>query len=400
MPLSQPASLPNPSAEAVVLSEALVADIVGAVSANGGWLPFDRYMDRALYAPGLGYYTAGSVNFGAAGDFVTAPELGTLFSLTLARQLSQVLEHLRGGDILEFGAGSGVLAANLLAELERLGTLPEHYFILELSPDLRERQREAIAARAPAVLSRVTWLTRWPEAPLRGVVLANEVLDAMPIRVFELDDGKVLERGVGLSAKGLDWVSRQADAEFEAAVRQLLPLPLAQYPMGYRGELNERMMPWFERLGMMLGQGLVLLIDYGGVAADIYRPARINGTLRTYYRQRLLEAPFWRPGLCDLTADVNFTAVALAAEGAGFEVAGFAPQSQILLTGGLETVFGEAFAATTDEIARIRLTQEVKHLTLPDEMGERFWGLALVKDYAGPLPGFEARDYRYRLELS
>lgn len=389
--------LPTPTPEAAALSETLVAEIADEVAASGGWMGFDRYMARALYAPGKGYYSAGLANFGAAGDFVTAPELGELFARTLARQVATVFAALGGGELLEFGAGSGALAAALLDELGRLGALPTRYAILELSADLRERQREAIAARAPEALARVTWLTHWPETPLRGVVIANEVLDAMPVRSFGLAGGRVWEYGVELTHEGLGWASCLADSEFEAAVRRCLSLLIDEYPEGYRGELNDQLLPWFEGLSASLEQGVALLIDYGGAGAEVYRPGRVDGTLRAYYRHRLLDSPFWWPGLCDLTADVDFTAAAAAAENAGLRVAGFAPQSQMLLTGGLEVVFGEAFAAAPDECARLRLAQEVKRLTLPDEMGERFWGLALTRDYDGPLSGFEARDFRYRL---
>lgn len=389
--------LPTPPPEAAALSKALLERIADEVAAGGGWLGFDRYMELALYAPGAGYYSAGSANFGAAGDFVTSPELGALFARTLAHQVADVLATLGGGEVLEFGAGSGALAAVLLAELDRLDCLPVRYAILELSAELRERQHAAIAARVPRALSRLDWLTQWPETPMRGVVLANEVLDAMPVRVFGLAGGQVWEHGVGLSEPGLGWTRRPSDPDFEAAVRHRLPGAVEDYPEGYRGELNERLLPWFMGLADTLAQGVALLVDYGGVSAEVYRPQRTAGTLRAYYRHRLLDAPFWWPGLCDLTADVDFTAAAEAAEAAGLHVAGFAPQAQMLLHGGLEAVFAEAFAAAPDEPARLRLAQEVKRLTLPDEMGERFWGLALSRDYEGRLPGFESRDFRYRL---
>lgn len=397
MPTPQHIPLPEPPADALALSQALVTDIAGEVTGSGGWMSFARYMERALYAPGFGYYSAGLKNFGGAGDFVTAPELGELFARTLARQLSQVLEYLGGGEVLEFGAGSGVLAAHLLNELDRLGRLPKHYFILEISEELRDRQHDVISKLAPSAMARVKWISQWPQAPLRGAILANEVLDAMPVRIFELRDGSIFELGVMLSDQGLSWQARQADADFEAAVRRSLPLSVSQYPEGFRGEFNDWLAPWLVGLSESLEQGIALLVDYGAGASEIYRPSRMKGTLRAYYRHRLLESPFWLPGLCDLTADVNFSAVAQAAEVAGLGVLGFAPQSQILLTGGLEQVFGEAFSEAADESDRFRLTQEVKRLTLPDEMGERFWGLALGKNYSGPLPGFQARDFRYRL---
>ena len=392
-----PEQLPMPDAEAQALSARLSARIGEAVDAAGGLLPFDRYMELALYAPGLGYYSAGLPAFGAAGDFVTAPELGPLFARTLARQSAAVLESLGGGELLEFGAGSGALVAELLAEFTRLGVPLERYRILEVSASMRVRQRETIAARAPEWLERVQWLDSWPQAPWRGVVLGNEVLDAMPVRCFRLDGAAVIECGVVRAGDGLAWGEVPAAADFEAEVHRALGGVPAGYPEGYRGELNLQLDGWFAGLAQNFEQGVALLIDYGDARAGRYHPSRTAGTLRAYYRQRVLEDPLWFPGLCDLTADVDFSAVAAAAEAAGFGVAGFAPQAQMLLGGGLEAAFAEAWAETADTMAQLRLAQEVKRLTLPDEMGERFRAIALSRGDASPPPGFDLRDLRDRL---
>ena len=386
-----------PDAGAQALSVRLGARIGEAIDAAGGLLPFDRYMELALYAPGLGYYSAGLPVFGAAGDFVTAPELGPLFARTLARQSAAVLESLGGGELLEFGGGSGALAAELLAEFTRLDVSPERYRILEVSGFMRRRQREAIAARAPEWLERVQWLDAWPQQPWRGVALGNEVLDAMPVRCFRLEGGGVIERGVARSGEGFAWGEAPAPAGFAAVVRRALGGDLANYPEGYRGELNLQLDGWFAGLAEHFERGAALLIDYGDARAGRYHPSRAAGTLRAYYRQRVLDDPFWFPGLCDLTADVDFSAVAAAAEAAGFGVAGFAPQAQMLLGGGLEAAFAEAWAATADTTAQLRLAQEVKRLTLPDEMGERFRAIALSRGEVAPPPGFALRDLRDRL---
>jgi SAM-dependent MidA family methyltransferase len=392
-----PEHLPMPDAEAQALSEHLCARIGEAIDDAGGLLPFDRYMELALYAPGFGYYSAGLPAFGPAGDFVTAPELGPLFARTLARQSAQVLESLGGGELLEFGGGSGALAAELLAEFSRLGVPLERYRILELSGYMRARQREAIAARAPEWLERVQWLDAWPQQPWRGMALGNEVLDAMPVRCFRLEGKSVYERGVARSGSGFAWGEAPASADFEAAVRRAIGDDLTGYPEGYRGELNLQLGGWFAGLAENFECGAALLIDYGDAHAGRYHPSRAAGTLRAYYRQHVLDDPFWFPGLCDLTSDVDFSAVAAAAEAAGFGIAGFAPQAQMLLGGGLETAFAEAWAETSGVAGQLRLAQEVKRLTLPDEMGERFRAIALSRGEASPPPGFDLRNLRDRL---
>lgn len=390
--------LPIPNPNAAALSKQLVARIADEIIESGGWIGFDRYMERALYEPGLGYYSAGSLKFGAQGDFITAPALGELFARTLANQVATVLETIGNGELLEFGAGDGSLAAILLSELERLGVMPQRYAILEVSEDLQARQRETIATRIPNALSCVTWLTRWPESPIRGVVLANELFDAMPVRVFGWEENRIWEYGAGLSDKGLSWSKRLADPDFDMMVQNSLPYAVSGYPDRYMGELNDRLPGWFKGLEASMAQGVLLLIDYGNPRSERYPITRTAGTLRAYYQHRLLHDPFWWPGLCDVTADVDFSAVAKAAASTGLQVSGFVPQAQMLLSGGLERVFPAAFNSAADEITRIRLSQEAKRLTLPDEMGERFWGMALTKDYDGPLPGFESRDFRYRLD--
>ncbi|WP_232224979.1 class I SAM-dependent methyltransferase [Acidihalobacter ferrooxydans] len=394
--------LPAPDAGAREISARLSEVIVAQIAASDGWMPFDRYMQLALYAPELGYYSAGLPVFGAGGDFVTAPELGSLFARTLARQSAAVLESLGGGDILEFGGGSGALAAELLAECSRCAAPLERYRILEVSAHLRARQRAAIAARAPQWLDRVEWLDTWPTAPWRGVALGNEVLDAMPVRCFSLAQGAVFERGVavdggGFEGAGFAWDERPASPAFAAAVRGALDRDPAAYPDGYLGELNEQYPGWLSGLAACFGRGVAVLIDYGDARAGRYHPARSGGSLRAYYRQRVHENPFWYPGLCDLTADVDFSAVATAAASAGFDVAGFTPQAQLLLGGGLEAVFAQAWAEANDTRAQLRLAQEVKRLTLPDEMGERFRAIALTRGAVAPPPGFALRDLRDRL---
>ncbi|HHH40174.1 MAG TPA: SAM-dependent methyltransferase [Sedimenticola sp.] len=383
--------LPEPSADELAHSARLQTLIAEQLSAAGGLLPFDRYMELALYAPGLGYYTAGARKFGAEGDFVTAPEISPLFGRCLARQVLQVLAHLGGGDLLEFGAGSGALALQLLSELETLGRLPSRYLILELSPELRQRQRVLLEERLPALVGRVQWLDRLPEAGFRGVVIANELLDAMPVHRFRVEDGRVREQflcreGDGL---GLCWAA-PADSALEAAVSRLPPLP-----DGYESELNLRAAPWLHALAERLQTGLVLLIDYGYPRALYYHPARHRGTLMCHYRHRAHPDPLRHPGLQDITAHVDFTALAEAAVAAGLQVAGFTTQAFFLMGSGLQQLV--AAADPSDVATHMRLVQGVRRLTLPGEMGERFKVLGLSRDLPLPLLGFSVRDMRERL---
>jgi SAM-dependent MidA family methyltransferase len=350
-------------------------------------------MELALYAPGLGYYAAGSRKFGSEGDFVTAPEISPLFSRCLARQCAPVLEALGGGgDILEFGAGSGAMAVHVLRELAALERLPAHYFILEISPELAQRQRENLHAQVPELAGRVRWLDRLPAHGFRGVVLANEVLDAMPVHRFRLTAAGVRELGVACDGEDLREVELKAGERLRERVEALaithsLPIP-------YESEVNFAAEDWIRALSAVLTAGLVLLIDYGFPAREFYHPQRATGTLMCHYRHRAHPDPLALVGLQDITAHVDFTAVADAAHAAGLQVAGFTTQGNFLLGAGLVNMLGEA---GDDARAHLTLTAQVKKLTLPTEMGELFKVLALTRGLHIPLAGFALRDERGRL---
>ena len=377
--------LPKPSSEALAHSKRLSALICAEIAAANGTIGFERYMELALYAPGLGYYSAGARKFGVAGDFITAPELSPLFSYCLARQCAEVLVALGGGDILELGAGSGVMAADILIELERLQQLPMHYFILEVSADLRERQRQLLAERAPALLKRVHWLERLPAA-FSGVILGNEVLDALPVSRFRRAVQGFEEFCVARQGDGCIWQQRPAPLGLQSALAALttdLPQPLAE---GYCSEICLRLPAFLFSLADTLTRGALLLVDYGYPRADYYHPDRSMGTLMCHYRQRAHDDPFLYPGLQDITAHVDFTAVAEAATAAGLELAGYTTQAHFLLA------LGIAECATD-----VKTTREVKLLTLPDEMGERFKATAFLKGLDLPLRGFSVRDLSHSL---
>jgi len=379
------AELPVPSGEALQQSAALVAKICAEIERAGGWLDFARYMERALFAPGLGYYSGGSTKLGAAGDFITAPELGRSFGRALALTLDAELAALGANDVLELGAGSGALAAQVLDSFAKLGR-DVRYSILEPSAELRERQRRALAPFG----SRVQWLDTLPEGSWRGAVVANEVLDALPVTPFTIDGGEPRALGVVAGAGGFAWGEGRAKPEFTVAVRALERALGHPLPHGYRSELCLALPAWFRALGASLARGSLLLVDYGLVRSDYYHEQRAGGTLVCHYRHRAHTDPFLYPGLQDITAWVDFSACADAASAAGFDVAGFTTQGQYLLS---------VLAALPPELAvdlgSPREQSALKTMILPGEMGERFKVLLLRKGVSGPtLPG---KDFRYRL---
>ncbi|MER2603206.1 MAG: SAM-dependent methyltransferase [Candidatus Competibacter phosphatis] len=387
--------LPAPDPAAAAHSARLLEQIRAEITAAGGAISFARFMDLALYAPGLGYYRAGARKFGPDGDFVTAPELSPLFSRCLARQCRQILEALGGGMLLELGAGTGVMAADLLRELRALDALPERYAILELSGELRQRQHQTLAERTPELLDRVVWLDALPDPGLRGVVLGNEVLDALPVERFRVTEAGPRRLAVGWSETGLDWVEGDEDPEVTVAVagiEQALGWPL---PLGYVSEYVPHLDAWLRAIAGTLAAGALLFVDYGYPRRDYYHPERAAGTLLCHYRHRVHDDPLILPGLQDITASVDFTAVADAALAAGLEVAGYTAQNYFLFGCGLMELLAEADPA--DTLRYLEQTRQVKLLTLPGEMGERFQAIALTRDFDLPLRGFTMRDERGRL---
>ena len=362
----------------------------------GGTIDFADYMALALYAPGLGYYSAGQERFGPGGDFTTAPLMTDLFSRTLAWEVARILQASQGDTVLEFGAGTGRMAADMLAELARRDALPARYLILEVSADLRARQAATLAERVPDLAARVTWLDRLPTQPLDGVVLANEVLDALPVRRFHRREDGVDSLGVGHDAEGaLCWRALPADAELSAAVEAIEADVGTALPPGYVSEWCAGLRPWVHSLAGVLGTGAALLIDYGYPRREYYHPQRATGTLLCHYRHRAHDDPFFWPGLQDLTASVDFTIAARAAADAGLAVLGFATQGNFLAGAGLPALLEESAADDPNQAAA--LAQQAKPLLFPDEMGERFKVLGLGRNLDVPLPGFAFADHRARL---
>jgi SAM-dependent MidA family methyltransferase len=410
-------------------SSAVVAALREAIAAAGGWLSFEGFMDLALYAPGLGYYSAGSAKLGSGGDFVTAPEISDLFSRCVARQVAEVLS-VTGGEILELGAGTGRMAATVLESLAAEGVLPERYSILEVSGDLAQRQRERLGSLPAGLRERVVWLERLPQRPIHGVVLANEVLDALPCQRFVVagaDVGAVPPAAIvagkagsdspsggshgslgsasvpthsilelGVSVDGDRFVERtaypdEALARACSALLSGLPQPLSP---GYTSEVCLRLEPWIASVGDCLERGLILLFDYGLPRSHYYHPQRVSGTLRCHFKQRAHDDPYINVGVQDITAWVDFTRVAEAAVDAGLDVAGFSTQAAFLLATGIERLVA---SESGDIVEQTRRAGEARRLLLPGEMGEAFKAMALTRDYVAALTGFGLQDLRHSL---
>ena len=377
--------------EADRISSELAARIRDEIEARGGSIPFPRFMELCLYAPDLGYYRNAALKFGPEGDFVTAPEISQRFGACLSRQVGQILDLVPDGMVLEVGAGSGRLAARLLESLAERGLEPP-YLVLEASAELRDRQAEQL--REQGLGGRAEWLDDFPGFGFQGVVVANEVMDALPVSRLESSGNAVREAHVGWSDGAFRFEWSQAQPTIERAWEEIRRDLETALPPGYRSELNLAAPAWVESMAARLDRGLLLLLDYGYPRRELYHPERSDGTLACHYRHRVHYDPLLRPGLQDLTAHVDFTALARAGETAGLEVAGFTTQAEFLLATGL---LEEGAGLAVEGEAYLRFAQEVKRLTLPGEMGEAIKVLALTRGIDAPLIGFSGRDHRPRL---
>ena len=386
---------PAPSADELAHSGVL-ADLIRAEIRDHGSIPFWRFMELALYAPGLGYYSAGKTKFGASGDFITAPEIGSLFARCVARATAPVLRAGTEADFLEVGGGSGAFAAAALAEWEQLGCLPQRYRILDRSAELRARQRATLEARVPHLLGRVDWPDTPAEQPWRGVLFANEVIDALPVHRFVMRDGEPRELHVAVDAEGrfID-VEREADTMLTAAVAALQQDLLAPLPEGYRSEILPQLPWWIDAVCGQLVAGLAIFVDYGYPRREYYLPQRDDGTLICHYHHRAHGDALRWPGLQNITSFVDFTALALAGTHARLPLAGFNAQASFLIAAGILDMVEEA--TQLSEIERYRLAQEVKRLTLPGEMGERFKLMSFARAIDHVPEAFTSYDQSRRL---
>lgn len=395
---------PQPDPDALEHSASLVAHIKEHILAAGGWISFADYMNLALYAPGMGYYSAGAHKLGVDGDFVTAPEISPLFSRCLANQCAEVLAELDNALVLELGAGSGVMAADMLLEFERLQCLPSEYLVLETSADLRARQAELLHERVPHLVSRVRWLDAMPEQPISGVIVANEVVDALPVERFVINHDGPAELGVVIQAEKLTEEMRPATGALLKSIESLQSETSLLTEPGYTSELSLRLPAWVASLNDWLQEGVVLLFDYGFSRREYYLPERSSGTLRCYYRHRAHEDPFVWPGLQDITAWVDFSYLAEAAQAVGMEVAGYTTQAQFLLAAGLDELveietqnYIDAGNTQDGQQKQIELAHALRQLILPGEMGESIKVMALSKGAVTAPTALAGRDMRSSL---
>jgi SAM-dependent MidA family methyltransferase len=385
---------PQPDAQAAAVSQALQDVIKQEIQAAGGVIPFDRYMELALYEPCLGYYSNGTQKFGSAGDFVTAPEVSSLFGRCIAHSVAKVLASLTNGDLLELGAGSGVMAVDVLRELHTLNQLPAHYYILDRSAELRERQLQRFEKDIPEFLSRIVWLDQLPEIPINGVILGNEVADALAVKRFRWSAGKAIELGVGIENDALI-MTTLLNADQLVCDRLSGIARSCGWSDGFESEFSPVLPAWIQSLSDCIDNGTLLLVDYGCGRAEYYHAQRNSGTLMCHYKHRAHPDPFLFPGLQDITAHVDFTALAYGADAAGLRLAGYCAQAQYLLDNGLEGMLAEF--DQSDPAVFFKRVSELKTLTLPGEMGERFKAIAFVKKQAASPGGFAMQDLRSRL---
>jgi SAM-dependent MidA family methyltransferase len=382
------------STEEVEHTERVREFIAGDIAAAGGWVSFERYMDLALYAPGLGYYSAGARKLGRDGDFTTAPEISPLFGACIAKQCDEVLSEIAGGSILEVGAGTGRLAMDTLARLETLGRLPAQYYILEVSADLRDRQQQLARRCVPHLLERIRWLDAPPKDPFDGVILANEVLDALPVARFRWHETGCDELGVALSGGGFGWSARPSNPGMAETCR-LLAVAAGGWEDGYVSEYCPRLGTWARSVVQSLRRGAALWFDYGLPRSHYYLPERHDGTLLCHFRQRAHENPFIHPGLQDISAWVDFTALAEACGPAECELAGFTTQTYFLAGLGIDREM--RVIAGEDDNQFARLANQARRLMLPGEMGERFKVMAWTRGVQRELSGFALQDLRHTL---
>ncbi len=379
-------SVPDSIAQAH--SDKLTDIIRQEIKSSGGLISFARFMELALYAPGLGYYSAGQTKLGKEGDFITAPEISPLFAQCVAQQGKEILNELGAGDILEIGAGSGVFAKDLLLELENLHSLPRHYFILEISAELRARQKQLIAEQCSHLLERIIWLDTLPSAPIQGMIIANEVLDAMPVHCFRIDKGRIQERCVTWENDHFTWLS--TTPTLSALTQHLEPL-LQTLPDGYESEINLMLPAWIRSITSVLEKGVILLFDYGYGRTEYYHPERTMGTLMCYSQHHRHSSPFTLIGLQDITAHVDFTMAVEQAYAAGCSLAGYSTQAAFLLNCHLLEIAKQNEKTVLEETNQ---AQAIKRLVLPSEMGELIKVMAISKNFTQSLLGFPQPDRR------
>ncbi len=390
-------TLPTPSKEAMQHSQILTAQIRKSL-ARHKHMRFSQFMHKVLYTPNLGYYSNALTKIGPNGDFITAPEISPLFSRCLARQAQQILQTLDEANIVEFGAGRGTMAKDILLELHSLNQPIKRYYIIELSAELQQRQKEILHTHLPNELfQKVRWLNQLPTTPIPAVIFANEVLDAMPFERLKIEPEHTLQAYVRYNEQttSFEWDYQPiTDASLQKFANRLIQHIGPVSSQGYTTEINLNLKPWLTSVNQMLSQGALILIDYGYPREEYYQPERTMGTLRCHYQHRAHQNPFFYPGLQDITAHVDFTAVAENAFESGFKIAGYTTQAHFLMGSGLLEMSIDEHNSLTQQL---QTAQQIKTLTLPNEMGENFKVMALTQNLDLPLIGFGIRDLRHQL---
>lgn len=387
-----PATLPPASEMALKHSHAVQLMIRDKILAAGGWISFEQFMNLALYAPGMGYYSSGTTKLGSAGDFVTAPEISSLFGRTLAQQVAQISKQINPADILEFGAGSGKLALDLLLELEKLDALPRKYFILDVSAELRQRQQMLLNNQAPHLLHLIEWLQQLPEQ-FTGIIFANEVLDAMPVHLVNWHGNTILERGVTWQDAQFAWQDRAIqNAQLLLIADQLAQQinPSNDCSCSFISEVNLAASYFIRSLADILQEGVIILIDYGFGRTEYYHPQRNQGTLMCHYRHYAHSDPFFLPGLQDITSHVDFSAITQAAENNGLLLTGYTTQAYFLINCGITEILSQISAEDIHHY--LPQANQLQKLISPAEMGELFKVIAFSKNFSNCLIGFRSGD--------
>jgi SAM-dependent MidA family methyltransferase len=386
--------LPEPDEESAAHSDRVAEYIRQRIKEEGGSISFAEFMQQALYAPGLGYYVSGARKFGSGGDFVTAPEISPLFGQVLARQIATVLQQLDTGSVFELGAGSGVLAATILSKLSALNALPDKYFILEISAELEQRQKEYLESAIPELAARVEWLSEFP-AEFSGVIIANEVADALPVERFTKMGGQLKQDRVKAGRIRFNWLQEDAPENLKKAVRDIESGIGCRLPDDYTSEVCLALGPWIADLVRCLRAGLVFVFDYGVTQKEYYAADRHDGWLRCHFQHRAHSNPLILPGIQDLTAWVDFSALANAAIDNGAEIAGFVSQAHFLVNGGLQDELADF--QSLDAENQLELSRQIKLLTLPGEMGENFKCIGLSRGDITPPAAFHTYDRTHKL---
>ena len=387
-------SLPIPSKTEIEHSLKLIDHLKSILKQHDGKMSFMQYIAEVLYAKGLGYYASGAHKLGEKGDFMTAPLLSPAFSFCLGKFCARVLADLDDPVILEIGAGTGDMAANILIELARQSHMPSVYYILETSPDLKQRQRETIKRLCPDYFHLVKWVTEPLKKPFNGVIVANELLDALPVFRFEKKANEVVELGVAMDKGRFKEINYSTSNIWLNNAVQAIEKNIGELPEGYCSEINLTLKPWLEATTQALASGLCLFIDYGYTQKRYYDPSRVSGTLSCYYKHLTHDDPFVYPGLQDITAHVDFTHLANCAEALSFDVAGFSSQNQWLTAMGIHAYASMLRQNAADEP---KMTKAVNKLLSPAFMGEQFQVMALVRNFTSDVPGFKEHDCRYKL---